>query len=963
MSGEGDAGPSTLIVAIIYLLVGNMIRFLLKYYRINVPYSVCLMAVSVIWGVLMSTCMRKYLPDNHPTYLVKDMDPHLFLIIFIPPLLFESAFAINYHTFRRSLFQSVFLAIPGMVVGALITAVLFMGLFPFYGWTFAEAVAFGAMVGATDPVAVVALLRDVGASPKLSTLIESESLLNDGSAFVLWQICLKFVLHEEVSFGMIVGLFSRLSILGCIWGIALGWVFGTWLSYVHEDMLLETTLTVAGAFITYWTAQQLVVSDILAVVMFALYLSKNRVVISPKCLHGLHEIWEWLAYVANTLIFSHVGIYLGYSIAERSSSSATILRDISTNFALWIILHFVRFFVIGLSYPILKITGYGFSWSDCCIMVFGGLRGAIGLGIAMLTVLQLRSFVHTHHETEEYGRLEGVGVDMLFHTCGIVFWTLLVNASIMPYIVSWLNIDKLTEEGQVIFHQVVEHIRHEEILLIKSMKADPVYTATNWATLNKTIPDYSVLKKKVFRQPKEQTRRKTKFTSIFAGVKRGVKSIFEKREGARVSTTISRSFKIKQNSFEGRNSESLNGEWDNQYIDDDSEDTESISNREVKSRIYTVGLRDSTTSDEKEVRVSNSARKSVFQRQTERLSSDKNGRGKGMYDRKKSKALSSYINLCTGDNLKNEVRQRMLATVKASIWKQFHDGMISEEATRILDQSIDVAFDENDLQAAWDFLNGFIKISDWTNYFFQLKIPILNTIFHQHISSKLRIAIEICEAFIFSFQNVDYMLEIFPEFAKLQCTKQVLAKANDLEKVAKAASLEIKISYSDIYKSIKTYQAANYLLNQDLKIVNELNKTGVMEEKEYKRIKQFVKANMREAHKIQRKFQFHNKGNLAQEMFAQLPWFSHLDDDLSKELFKQCELRNFHKGQFLHHEGDKIEDLGIIISGIVEFRFGAHDILEHRETGQSIGLYSIIGHQNAYCNAVVTLSAKESLEC
>ena len=64
----------------------------------------------------------------------------------------------------------------------------------------------------------------------------------------------------------------------------------------------------------------------------------------------------------------------------------------------------------------------------------------------------------------------------------------------------------------------------------------------------------------------------------------------------------------------------MNGEWDNQYVDDDRDDTGSSSNREVKSKIYTVELRDSTTSDEKDLRVSKSARKSVFQRQTERLS-------------------------------------------------------------------------------------------------------------------------------------------------------------------------------------------------------------------------------------------------------------------------------------------------------------------------------------------------------
>eukprot|EP01084_Bolivina_argentea_P004719 8945_1 len=102
---------------------------------------------------------------------IKIMGPHVLLGIFIPPLIFESAFGTDFHVIRREFVQALLLAGPGVIINVIFTT----------EWTVAETVSFAAIVSATDPVAVVALLRDLGASTRLATLIEGESLLNDGS--------------------------------------------------------------------------------------------------------------------------------------------------------------------------------------------------------------------------------------------------------------------------------------------------------------------------------------------------------------------------------------------------------------------------------------------------------------------------------------------------------------------------------------------------------------------------------------------------------------------------------------------------------------------------------------------------------------------------------------------------------------------------------------------------------------
>ena len=113
------------------------------------------------------------------------IEPHLLLFLFLPTLIFESAFAMETHLFRRLANQIALLAIPVLVVAVLLTALLLRWLLP-WEWSWPLCLLFGALISATDPVAVVALLKEVSSRKRLETLIDGESLLNDGTAIVLF---------------------------------------------------------------------------------------------------------------------------------------------------------------------------------------------------------------------------------------------------------------------------------------------------------------------------------------------------------------------------------------------------------------------------------------------------------------------------------------------------------------------------------------------------------------------------------------------------------------------------------------------------------------------------------------------------------------------------------------------------------------------------------------------------------
>ena len=159
-------------------------------------YMFRLLCVGMLLGYLESHTLHNLGTFGEGILSIKNINPHFLLAAFLPPLIFESAFGAEWHVMLREFGQSLTLAFPGVLINTMLTAVFCVYAFP-YSWTWAEAITFGSIVSATDPVAVVSILKELGASKRLATLIEGESLLNDGSAFVLYVIALQFVKGED----------------------------------------------------------------------------------------------------------------------------------------------------------------------------------------------------------------------------------------------------------------------------------------------------------------------------------------------------------------------------------------------------------------------------------------------------------------------------------------------------------------------------------------------------------------------------------------------------------------------------------------------------------------------------------------------------------------------------------------------------------------------------------------------
>ncbi|HEY7865747.1 MAG TPA: cation:proton antiporter, partial [Psychromonas sp.] len=234
-----DSSVLIVIFVILSLLFGALIKSASKI--LSSPYSVILLLAGLSLGLYGRTDhIQANLPGLKSALTnLAQVDPHLILLLFLPTLIFESAFSMDPHLFKRMLKQIIVLAVPGLMISTALTAVFTFYLFP-WKWSWTVCFLFGALISATDPVAVVSLLKEISSRKRLETLIEGESLLNDGTAIVFFSLFYGLLtLGSEANLDIIVisGSFLSVVLLGLFTGLAVGIVFLFWIGRLFNQPL------------------------------------------------------------------------------------------------------------------------------------------------------------------------------------------------------------------------------------------------------------------------------------------------------------------------------------------------------------------------------------------------------------------------------------------------------------------------------------------------------------------------------------------------------------------------------------------------------------------------------------------------------------------------------------------------------------------------------------------------------
>jgi len=155
--------------------------------KIPLPFTVAVLIVGFIIGIIITQIKNTNNAFLLGEIQLSEINPHLIYYIFLPLLIFDSSFNGHFHVIKQQLLSAILMAGPGVLISIPIIAICGIYIFP-YNWSWLVGLMFGSILSATDPIAVVAILHDSGASKSLASLIDSESLLNDGSAFVIFLI-------------------------------------------------------------------------------------------------------------------------------------------------------------------------------------------------------------------------------------------------------------------------------------------------------------------------------------------------------------------------------------------------------------------------------------------------------------------------------------------------------------------------------------------------------------------------------------------------------------------------------------------------------------------------------------------------------------------------------------------------------------------------------------------------------
>jgi Na+:H+ antiporter len=267
--------------------------------RARMPYTVALVLTGLVLGALHLF---------EPPTLTKE----LLFTLFLPGLLFEAAFHLEFAEFRRNALAMAALAVPGVVVAMVATAAILtpiaqqLGFEQGFGWP--HALVFGAVIAATDPVAVVALFRSLRAPARLSVLVEGESLLNDGTAIVLFTLILGYATGSTVSVGGLVLQFLRVVGEGAVVGAVVGLVVSEVVRRV-DDPMIEITLTTIAAYGAFGAAEHLNASGVIATVVAGMLCGNYaaRTGMSPTTRVAAQTFWDYVAFALNSVIFLLIG--------------------------------------------------------------------------------------------------------------------------------------------------------------------------------------------------------------------------------------------------------------------------------------------------------------------------------------------------------------------------------------------------------------------------------------------------------------------------------------------------------------------------------------------------------------------------------------------------------------------------------------------------------------------------------
>lgn len=438
--------------------ISSLAIFLAK--RVKLPHTVFLVVVGLILGLLAQA-----LPTFH-FFSEFHLTPELLFYLLLPTLIFESAYNINVRRMVEDSPIIMVLAFLSLIVSTVVVAALLYFFLLFLGYTipFIVALIFGALISATDPVAVLALFKEYGAPRRLSLIFEGESLFNDATAVALFLVLVEVARFGYHGFDSILEgavSFTSMMVGGVLFGIIVGGIFAKLIGIARENEVASITLTIVLAHVTFILAEivshhlvfggfHFYLSPIIATTVAALLMGNyGRSKIHPRAEEFVEKLWGQLAFMANSLIF----ILIGFLFVEVPQLDPMMLFVIAVTILIVALGRALSVYpVVGLfNYFVPPVTKIPRSWQH--LLSWGSLRGALAVTMVLLIPNDL-TFANWDLpiDPKEF---------LLSLTVGCIFATLFIKATTIQTFMRKLKLDSLTNIEEVEAHEARALIHHE----------------------------------------------------------------------------------------------------------------------------------------------------------------------------------------------------------------------------------------------------------------------------------------------------------------------------------------------------------------------------------------------------------------------------------------------------------------------------------------------------------------------
>ncbi|MCK5263548.1 MAG: sodium:proton antiporter, partial [Gammaproteobacteria bacterium] len=387
--------------------------------KLPIPYTVIL----IIIGIALARAAELWSPLEPLQHF--HLTPDLVLFIFLPALIFESGLNLNARQLVKDIAPVLTLAVPALLIS---TGLVGVGLWLVLPIDLMVALLFGALISATDPVAVISLFKELGTPERLTVMVEGESLLNDATAIVVVSILLGLYAATPESgldvattaVGQFLVVFFGGVLVGAVFGFIISWMMTRFAQESSAVLILSLVL----AYVSFVIAEHdLHVSGVMAVVACAIVFGIFGMPRLPReSVELMHETWEFIAHICNTLLFIFVGMlvdlgslvgdiwYILFAVLLVQASRATLVYS-----------------SVPLIQKLFKLPHV--TLGERHIMFWGGLKGGLAIAIVLSLPVDLP------------------GRELLIHlTLGVVLFTMLVNAPTIRPLIRSLGIDKLSSD-------------------------------------------------------------------------------------------------------------------------------------------------------------------------------------------------------------------------------------------------------------------------------------------------------------------------------------------------------------------------------------------------------------------------------------------------------------------------------------------------------------------------------------